>query len=409
MLSGVVDIPLIVDTVAGASKCAPPLGGHFYAGPENCLAEVAVRSLLGSPVATYNPLVFYGPSGTGKSHLALGLAHAWKATASRRASEGKHLQAHVVSITAVDFARDLGEAIETQAVEEFRAHHRGASLWVLEDLGQLASRRSGKLSAQEELIHTLDALVEADRWAVVTCLALPADLPGIVPALKSRLMSGLVVPMSPPGPEARLAIIQQLAAAQKIPIPEPVARILADGLDGTVRELSGALLELMAAAQSGKWSAERGEETVEDGEDGSKSGDRRIRGGDQKRSTLHASFSPIDCPLSPVIARRYVAERNRGRGPSLHEIALATAKHFSLRLADLRSPVRRRALVAARGVAVYLARHHAGATLEDIGRYFGSRHHTTIIHSCHKTEKLVKSDVTIREAVERLHRTLWKT
>ena len=113
--------------------------------------------------------------------------------------------------------------------------------------------------------------------------------------------------------------------------------------------------------------------------------------------------------LDADCARHFVAQRNRGRYPTLHEIALATAKHFSLRLADLRSPVRRRALVTARGVAVYLARHHAGATLDDIGRYFGSRHHTTIIHSCQKTEELLKSDLTIRDAVEHLHQMLWKT
>jgi chromosomal replication initiator protein len=300
-------------------------------------------------------------------------------------------------MTAVDFARELAEAIETQAVEEFRAKHRGASLWVVEDLGQLATRRSGKLSAQEELIHTLDALVAAGRWAVITCSALPADLPGILPALQSRLMSGLTVPISPPGPEARLAIIEQLAAARELPIPEAVARILADGLDGTARELTGAVLALMAAVETGPAGSRRAGESELSGEPGGLKNRRCKQPPHKCRGELDA-----DC------ARRYVAERNRGRGPTLHEIALATAKHFSLRLADLRSAVRRRGLVTARGVAVYLARHHAGATLEDIGRYFGSRHHTTIIHSCQKTEELLKSDLTIREAVEQLHRVLWK-
>ena len=203
-------------------------------------------------------------------------------------------------------------------------------------------------------------------------------------------MSGLTVAMSPPGPEARLAIIRQLAAAQEFTIPEPAARILADGLEGTARELTGAILKLIASVEG------RGEK-------------RRWR-----LPPLPAP-SPVPSDLAPVkrldaeFARHYVAERNRGRYPTLHEIALATAKHFSLRLADLRSAVRRRALVTARGVAVYLARHHAGATLDDIGRYFGSRHHTTIIHSCQKTEELLKSDLTVREAVEHLRQTLWKT
>ena len=269
MVDGVVDIPLPGNAVVpGAAADVVPMAGHFFAGPENCLVEVAVRSLLEQPANGYNPLVLYGPSGTGKSHVAQGLAVAWKAhdrrpkgdspifaeakigTVPRADTKMGTVPRHVVSTTAVDFARELAEAIETQAVEEFRAKHRGAALWVVEDLGQLATRRSGKLSAQEELIHTLDALVAAGRWAVITCSALPADLPGILPALQSRLMGGLTVPMSPPGLEARLAIIQQLAAARDVPLPEPVARILAEGIDGTARELTGAMLELMAAVES---------------------------------------------------------------------------------------------------------------------------------------------------------------
>ena len=94
--------------------------------------------------------------------------------------------------------------------------------------------------------------------------------------------------------------------------------------------------------------------------------------------------------------------------PSLHEIALATARHFSLRLADLRSPVRRRALVVARGVAVYLARQLTEDSLQQIGGYFGGRDHSTVMHSCRKTEELIGSDPAVREAVDRLKKTLWK-
>ena len=114
---------------------------------------------------------------------------------------------------------------------------------------------------------------------------------------------------------------------------------------------------------------------------------------------------PIDLPS----VRRYLAQRNRQQQPSLHEIALATARHFSLRLADLRSPVRRRALVTARGVAVYLARHFSGVSLQEIGRYFGGRDHTTIMHSCRKIEEILKSDPTIHAAIEQVRKALWKS
>ncbi len=358
MVNGVVDIPLPGRPLESAAKqSGGPAARHFIAGPENRLVEVAVRSAVEGPGNGYNPLVFYGPSGTGKSHLAHGLAAAWKARDRRQ---------RVVCTTAVDFARELADAIETQAVDEFRTKHRGADFLVVEDLGMLATRKLGKLSAQEELIHTLDAMVAEERWMIVTVAVLPAALPGILPALQSRLMGGLLVPLSPPGVEARLAILEQLAAIREIPLPAAVARVLAEGLAATAPELAGSLVQLAAPAAFRK--------------------------------------DPFDLEA----ARRYVAKRNGKRRPNLHEIALATARHFSLRLTDLRSPVRRRALVVARGVAVYLARRLTEESLERIGGYFGGRDHSTVMHSYRKTEELIGSDPAVREAVERLKSVLWK-
>jgi chromosomal replication initiator protein len=359
MVDGIVDIPLPGRPLGSNGEDGGPAAAcHFLAGPENRLVEVAVRSVIDQPDTNYNPLVLYGPSGSGKSHVAQGLATVWKARSRRD---------RVVLTTAVDFARELAEAIESQAVEEFRGKYRTANLLVFEDLGRLALGKSGKLSAQEELIHTLDAMLATEGWVIVTASAAPAELAGLLPALQSRLAAGLTIPLAPPGPAARLAVLQQLAVLRKVQLPEPVAQVLADGLTGTVPELAGALIHLaMGDPFDGK---------------------------------------PIDLPS----VRRYLAQRNRQQQPSLHEIALATARHFSLRLADLRSPVRRRALVTARGVAVYLARRFAGASLQEIGRYFGGRDHTTIMHSCRKIEEISESDPTIHAAIEQLHKELWKT
>ena len=188
----------------------------------------------------------------------------------------------------------------------------------MEDLGQLATRRSGKLSAQEELIHTLDTLVGADRWAVITCSALPADLPGILPALQSRLMSGLTVPMSPPGAGARLAIIQQLAAAAELPLPEPVARILADGLEGTARELTGAILELMAAVEAGP-AGPCGPQTPAAPSTG-KMPPLPVScqtGRERRTAVASGRFRGSRGMLDADCARHFVAQRNRGRYPTL--------------------------------------------------------------------------------------------
>ena len=357
MVDGIADIPLPGQTAESGRDASGALAHcHFLAGPENRLVEVAVRSVMEEPETCYNPLVLYGPSGTGKSHIAQGLAAAWKA--------GKRRD-RVVCATAVDFARELAEAIESQAVEEFRAKYRRANLLVLEDLGQLATRKSGKLSAQEEFVHTLDVLAADRRWVVVTASASPAELSELLPALQSRLAAGLTIPLALPGPAARRAILQQLAANKNVELPEPVARVLAEGLGGTAPELAGALMQLA-------------------GLDG----------------------DPIDLDG----AKQYLAARSRKRRqPSIHEIALATARHFSLRITELRSSVRRRALVSARGVAMYLARRFAGMSLQEIGGYFGGRDHSTVMHSFRKIEELSERDPTIHKAVERLHKELWKT
>ena len=141
MASGVVDIPLPGAVAFAGARRWTPRQWRPTSLPGRKTASLRWPSDPYSiPADGYNPLVLYGPSGTGKSHLAQGLARAWKACDRRR---------HAVLTTAVDFARELAEAIETQAVEEFRAKHRAASLWLLEDLGQLATRRSGKLSGRK--------------------------------------------------------------------------------------------------------------------------------------------------------------------------------------------------------------------------------------------------------------------
>jgi chromosomal replication initiator protein len=359
MVDGVISIPLPGSLLKpDREECLEIVARSFLAGPENRLVEIAVRSVMSEPVNGYNPLVLYGPSGTGKSHIAHGLASLWK---------NQNRRHRVVIATAIDFARELNDAIESQAVEEFRTKYRTANLLVIEDLGRLVTKKSEKLNVQEELIHTLDVLLMDERWVVVTASVAPTELPNLLPPLQSRLTAGLVIPLAPPGPEARIAVLQQLASLRNIDLPESVARSLAEGLRGTVPELAGALTQLAAPVQFGA--------------------------------------EPIDLQQ----AKEYITEQNNIQQPTLHEIALATARYFSLRLSDLRSPVRRRALVVARGVAFYLAKRFAKESFEEIGRYFGNRDHTTIMHSYHKTEERVTSDPTTHQAIERLHKELWKT
>jgi chromosomal replication initiator protein len=359
MVEAIIDIPLpgLMLGSPGTKENVPRAGdapSHFLAGPENRLVKVVVRSMLEERPNGYNPIVLYGPSGTGKSQLALGVAAEWKARYRRR----------VECISAVDFARELAEAIETQALEEFRAKYRQTGLLVFEDIGRLIHRTSEKLSAQDEFAHTLDDLIDRGSWVVVTSMVAPYVMSGMLPALQSRLTAGLTVPLALPEPDTRLAIVNRLAELRKIDLPVPVARTLAEGFCGTVPELMGAITQLEVPASR----------------DG-----RRIDVKD---------------------VQSLLARRGSECKASIHAIALATARHFGLKLSELRSPSRHRAVVTARNVAVYLGRNIIKCSFDEIGRYFGGRDHTTMMHSWHKIENLLNTDRAMLNEVEKLERVV---
>jgi chromosomal replication initiator protein len=361
MVEAIVDIPLSGKGLACPGADAKPARAngvlrHFLAGPENRLVEVVVRNVLEEKPNGYNPIVLYGPSGTGKSHLALGLAAEWK-TKNRRRME---------CVTAVDFARELNDAIETQAVEEFRTKYRQVGLLVFEDIGQLVNNASEKLNAQDEFVHTMDALIARGSWVIVTSAAAPGAMTGILPALQSRLTAGLTVPLAPPEPTTRLAIINHLAALRKIELSDAVAKTLAEGFSGTVPELMGALTQLDVPA-------------------------RRNGSG-----------------INNKAVRSLLSRRVDERKPNIHAIALATARHFGLKISELRSPSRQRAVVTARDVAAYLARNMLKCSFEQTGQYFGGRDHTTMMHSWQKMESLLNTEPAMRHELDEIEQEIKK-
>ncbi len=361
MLNTVVNIPLPGNRFSTPSGSQNALAAEsqesFLAGPENRLVEAVVRAVLENDARMYSPIVLHGVSGTGKSHLALGLADAWKSGATRR---------KVVVTSAVDFARNLAEAVETQSIDDFRAEIRLAEFAVFEDLDHLVERRSEKISAQEELLHAIDSLMNKGAWIIVTSAASPATIENLLPGLKSRLAAGLTVELVPPGVEARREIIRNAATRRNIELSDKETETLAESFKGSAPELIGAIAQLEAT---------------------------RGRAGRK---------------IDAKSVRRLLDDRRPPKPPTISEIASAAAKQFGARLTDLRGPSRQRIVVNARDVAIHLSRTLNQLSLEQIGKYFGGRDHTTIMHSLRKIEGLLKTDPNLRNELEQLAKRLKK-
>ena len=332
---------------------------HFIVGPENALAAHAVRELLqalhanvlgGAPggTAAFIPLLIHGPTGLGKSHLAHGLADQARLV---------HGASRVACLSGNDFARQYADSLERDTTATFLARLRGMSLLVVDDVGQLA----GRVAAQREFCLTLDELAARGAWFVGTALSPPGAIPRLSSALVSRLSSALCARLSPPSVATRRAAIRDLAVLLKLKATDEALDYLATNSVTTIPGLSGALLYVSMLAQSEK------------------------------------------LPIDLALVKRYLDAREE---PSLQGIASRTARHYAIHLADLRSASRRRSVVQARGVAMYLARQLTRKSLAQIGDFFGGRDHSTVLHGCRQTEGLLASDPDTRQAVSKLKHAL---
>jgi chromosomal replication initiator protein len=352
VVTGVVSIPLIGadGTVQGeVLPASRQLLREFVAGPENHLLQVVVDSLCGQG-DLYSPLVIYGTSGVGKTLLARGLAERFR---------DQHDHDVVVKvITGADFARGYANALENRTIDDFRHECRTVDLFVLDDLTEMLTKRA----AQQELCRTIDAIENNGGRLLVTTKQNPAAMSSLAAALRSRLTGGLVVPVSLPGAAARRVLVTRLGDAHGMELPQRSARILADGLAVSVPQLQGALLEIRALQQEG--------------------------------------------PITALSVRRYLALRDNHVRLTPRPIIAAVGKHFGVKVAELKSPSRRQALVAARGVTMHLIRKLTNASYQQVGRALGGRDHTTIIHSCRKTEQRIRQDRATRQAVETIENGL---
>ena len=343
--------PLVVESAPDSASPCPIGPRHYLAGPENRLVSFAVEVVLARRHNRFNPLVLHGSSACGKSHLAVGTALEWRR---------RHVHATVVAIQADEFARDYLMAQETDTLGAFRRRYRAAELFVLEDLDLLRIRPAG----QDELAFTLDSLLASGSQVIITSRRAPTDAPWLSRRLASRLAAGIEVPISLPATPTRRELLCYFAQLRGVEVAPSAVDRLAEQITGSARELLGALVWLETNHQ--------------------------VAGG----------------PMDVDEVNEYLSQRAPSKPPTVARIAARAAKRFALKSSDLKSSSRRRSVVRARGVAMYLSRELGGASLQDIGRYFGGRDHTTVLHSCRRTEQLAHSEPEVRQTILALREDL---
>jgi chromosomal replication initiator protein len=331
----------------------------FVAGPANEFAFAVARRVASWSDGHFNPVVFHGPYGFGKTHLLNALA--WEAM--RSAPEKR-----VVYLSAERFTSTFVNALQTRQTQAFKDDLRNADLLLIDDVHFVA----GKTQTQEELFHTLIALVEDGRRVVLTADRSPTELGELEPRLRSHLQAGLVCGIEPADRSLRLGILERKLSTLALaggfhPAARPeVLQFLADRFTDSVRELEGALNTLVARV-----------------------------GGDIARLTLDQAQSILRPHLS-VTERRVTVDT----------IQKAVAEHYALKQADLLSERRARAVARPRQVAMWLAKQITTRSLPDIGRRFGGRDHTTVLHAVRRIEALKTEDPAIARDLDVLLRKL---
>ena len=331
----------------------------FVPGPANEFAFAVARRVASWADGHFNPVLFHGPYGFGKTHLLNALA--WEAM--RTAPEKR-----VVYLTAERFTSTFMKALQDRQTAAFKAELRSADLLLIDDVQFVA----GKSSTQEEMFHTLIALVEDGRRVVMTADRSPAELSEMEPRLRSHLQSGLVCGIEPADRTLRLGILERKLAtlAQQgkfVPSAQPdVLQFLADRFTDSVRELEGALNTLVARV-----------------------------GGEIARLSLDEAQAILRPHLSCTEKR-----------VTVDQIQKAVAEHYGLKQADMISERRARAVARPRQAAMWIAKQITTRSLPDIGRRFGGRDHTTVLHAVRRIEALKADDAALARDLDVLLRKL---
>lgn len=319
---------------------------HFVVGSSNQFAYNAALHVAGNPGRSYNPLFIYGESGLGKTHLLYAIYHA---------IHRDHPEYNIIFIKGDEFTNELQEAIRTKTTDAFRAKYRDKDLLLVDDIQFIA----GKESTQEEFFNTFNNLYEANHQIVLTSDRPPSDMARLENRLRTRFEWGLLADIQPPDYETRCAIIRNKAILLGLELPGDLVEYIAHNITANVRQLEGTIKRLLAY--------------------------RDLMGQNVNDENTSRAIQAL------IRARdEYI--------PSPEVIIEETAKYYAMDPKAIMGSSRTKDVVLARQVSIYLIRSITNLSLPEIGKVFG-QHHTTVMHSLDKVEKLMKDNRELSEIV----------
>jgi len=319
----------------------------YVVGTSNQFAHAAARAVAEAPSRAYNPLFIYGGVGLGKTHLLHAIGH----QILEQAPSSK-----LVYISAEKFMNDLINAIRYDRILDFRDKHRSFDVLLVDDIQFIA----GKERTQEEFFHTFNALYDSQKQIVLSSDAPPREIPTLEERLRSRFEWGLTADIQAPDLETKIAILRKKADAEACVLPDNVAIFIASRIKSNIRELEGSLIRLIAYSS--------------------------------------LTGRAIDLPLAQEVLRDLLPSEDKLI--NLDSIQKFVADHYRLKVADLKARNNAKSVALPRQIAMYIGKSLTKASLPDIGKAFGGKHHSTVIHSVRKIETMRQTDPEFDKVIQ---------
>jgi chromosomal replication initiator protein len=322
---------------------------NFVVGPSNQFAHAAAVAVAEQPSCAYNPLFVYGGVGLGKTHLM-------HAIGQRIVRDRPSVR--LTYMSSEKFINEVIQSLRYDKMSQFRERYRGSDVLLVDDIQFLA----GKERTQEEFFHTFNALYDSQKQIIISSDAPPRKIPTLEERLHSRFEWGLIADIQPPDLETKVAILRKKVEAQGIDLPDEVALFIAGGIKSNIRELEGALVRLVA------YSSLTGEK--------------------------------LDLALAQKVL--WNLAESGARVITIGQIQQSVADHFSLKVAELKTRNNARRVSEPRQVAMFLSKELTQTSLSEIGKEFGGKHHTTVLHAIRKVDELQKRDPQMKATIDRL-------